>query len=93
MQSRAAFDNPDVIVAAAVGDGEAETAPLERAWKSISYLNPARDRVVLPILHLNGYKISSPTVLERHETATLNLDSVGPPLYARNTPTWGVWVC
>lgn len=63
----AAFDNPDLIVAAVVGDGEAETAPLEGAWKSISFLNPARDGAVLPILHLNGYKISGPTVLAREE--------------------------
>lgn len=61
----AAFDNPDLIVAAVVGDGEAETAPLEGSWKSTSFLNPARDGAVLPILHLNGYKISGPTVLAR----------------------------
>ena len=61
----AAFDNPDLVVAAVIGDGEAETAPLEGAWKSLSYLNPVRDGAVLPILHLNGYKISSPTVLGR----------------------------
>ncbi len=62
----AAFDNPDLIVAAVVGDGEAETAPLEGAWKSIQFLNPVRDGAVLPILHLNGYKISGPTVLGRY---------------------------
>jgi xylulose-5-phosphate/fructose-6-phosphate phosphoketolase len=61
----AAFDNPDLLVAAVVGDGEAETGPLEGSWKSIRYLNPARDGAVLPILHLNGYKISGPTVLGR----------------------------
>ena len=61
----AAFDNPDLIVAAVVGDGEAETGPLEGSWKSISFLNPARDGAVLPILHLNGYKIAGPTVLGR----------------------------
>ena len=61
----AAFDNPDLIVAAVVGDGEAETAPLEGAWKSIRFLNPVRDGAVLPILHLNEYKISGPTVLGR----------------------------
>src|SRR5712664_1265801 len=61
----AAFDNPELIVAAVVGDGEAETGPLEGSWKGISYLNPARDGAVLPILHLNGYKIASPTVLGR----------------------------
>ena len=61
----AAFDNPDLLVVAVVGDGEAETGPLEGSWKSISFLNPARDGAVLPILHLNGYKISGPTVLGR----------------------------
>ncbi|MEP6491767.1 MAG: phosphoketolase family protein [bacterium] len=64
----AAFDNPDLIVVAVVGDGEAETAPLEGAWKSTSFLNPARDGAVLPILHLNGYKISGPTVLAREDS-------------------------
>ncbi|MDB4875785.1 MAG: phosphoketolase family protein [Gemmatimonadetes bacterium] len=62
----AAFDNPDLVVAAVVGDGEAETGPLEGSWKSTSFLNPARDGAVLPILHLNGYKISGPTVLARN---------------------------
>jgi len=61
----AAFDTPDLIVAAVIGDGEAETGPLAGSWKSISFLNPARDGAVLPILHLNGYKIASPTVLGR----------------------------
>jgi len=61
----AAFDNPDLIVAAVIGDVEAETAPLEGSWKSIDFLNPVRDGAVLPILHLNGYKISGPTVLGR----------------------------
>jgi xylulose-5-phosphate/fructose-6-phosphate phosphoketolase len=61
----AAFDNPDLLVAAVVGDGEAETGPLEGSWKSINFLNPARDGAVLPILHLNGYKIANPTVLGR----------------------------
>jgi xylulose-5-phosphate/fructose-6-phosphate phosphoketolase len=61
----AAFDNPNLIVAAVVGDGEAETGPLEGSWKCISFLNPVRDGAVLPILHLNGYKISGPTVLGR----------------------------
>src|SRR3989475_5192370 len=61
----AAFDNPDLLVAAVIGDGEAETGPLEGAWKGISFLNPGRDGAVLPVLHLNGYKISSPTVLGR----------------------------
>lgn len=61
----AAFDSPDLIVVAVVGDGEAETGPLEGSWKSISFIDPARDGAVLPILHLNGYKISGPTVLAR----------------------------
>src|SRR5579863_9479264 len=63
----AAFDNPDLIVTAVVGDGEAETGPLEGSWKSIKFLNPARDGAVLPILHLNGYKISGPTVMGRDD--------------------------
>jgi xylulose-5-phosphate/fructose-6-phosphate phosphoketolase len=61
----AVFDNPDLIAVAVVGDGEAETAPLEGSWKGTSFLNPVRDGAVLPILHLNGYKISGPTVLAR----------------------------
>src|SRR5665213_1463562 len=61
----AAFDNPDLIVACVIGDGEAETCPLEGSWKSVKFLNPARDGAVLPILHLNGYKISGPTVMAR----------------------------
>jgi xylulose-5-phosphate/fructose-6-phosphate phosphoketolase len=61
----AAFDNPDLIVACIVGDGEAETGPLATAWHSNKFLNPIRDGAVLPILHLNSYKIASPTVLAR----------------------------
>src|SRR5262245_40742085 len=61
----AAFDNPDLIVAAVVGDGEAETGPLAGSWKGIEVLNPVRDGAVLPILHLTGYKIANPTVLGR----------------------------
>jgi xylulose-5-phosphate/fructose-6-phosphate phosphoketolase len=61
----AAFDNPDLIVACVVGDGEAETGPLATAWHSNKFLNPAQDGAVLPILHLNGYKIANPTVLAR----------------------------
>ena len=63
----AVFDNPNLIAIAVVGDGEAETAPLEGSWKSLKFLNPVRDGAVLPILHLNGYKISGPTVLGREE--------------------------
>jgi xylulose-5-phosphate/fructose-6-phosphate phosphoketolase len=61
----AVFDNPDLVVACVVGDGEAETGPLATAWHSNKFLNPLTDGVVLPILHLNGYKISNPTVLAR----------------------------
>jgi xylulose-5-phosphate/fructose-6-phosphate phosphoketolase len=61
----AAFDNPNLVVVAVVGDGEAETAPLEGSWKGISFLNPIRDGAVLPVLHLNEYKIAGPTVLGR----------------------------
>ncbi len=61
----AAFDNPDTLVAVAVGDGESETGPLATAWHSNKFLNPIRDGAVLPILHLNGYKINNPTILSR----------------------------
>src|SRR5256884_4926245 len=61
----AAFDNPDLIVAAVVGDGEAETGPLATSWHISKFLNPIRDGAVLPILHLNGYKINNPTLLAR----------------------------
>ena len=79
----AVFDNPDLIVACVVGDGEAETGPLATAWHSNKFLNPATDGAVLPILHLNGYKIANPTILARieHEeleaiVARLRLDAV-----------------
>ena len=61
----AVFDNPDLIACCVVGDGEAETGPLAASWHSNKFLNPARDGAVLPILHLNGYKIAGPTVLAR----------------------------
>ena len=61
----AAFDNPDLVVACVVGDGEAETGPLATAWHSNKFLDPATDGAVLPILHLNGYKIANPTILAR----------------------------
>ncbi len=67
----AAFDNPDLIAVAVIGDGEAETGPLEGSWKSIKFLNPARDGAVLPILHLNGYKISGPTVFGRDDDESI----------------------
>ncbi|WP_405426010.1 phosphoketolase [Micromonospora sp. NBC_00617] len=67
----AAFDHPDLVVACVVGDGEAETGPLAGSWLSNVFLNPARDGAVLPILHLNGYKIANPTVLSRIPEADL----------------------
>ena len=67
----AAFDNPNLLVCCVVGDGEAETGPLATSWHSNKFLNPARDGAVLPILHLNGYKIANPTVLARLSDATL----------------------
>ena len=63
------MDNPDLLTIAVVGDGEAETGPLEGSWKGFSFINPARDGAVLPILHLNGYKIAGPTVLGRKDPA------------------------
>ncbi|MGL5929727.1 MAG: phosphoketolase, partial [Dermatophilaceae bacterium] len=65
----AAFDNPDLTVACVVGDGEAETGPLSASWRLPNFLNPRRDGAVLPILHLNGYKIAGPTVLGRTDDA------------------------
>jgi xylulose-5-phosphate/fructose-6-phosphate phosphoketolase len=65
----AVMDNPELIALAVVGDGEAETGPLEGSWKGISFLNPERDGAVLPVLHLNGAKISGPTVLARKDPA------------------------
>src|SRR5579863_5315828 len=67
----AAIDNPDLLVCCVVGDGEAETGPLAASWHSNKFFNPARDGAVLPILHLNGYKIANPTVLGRLDDATL----------------------
>src|SRR6266702_793694 len=67
----AVFDNPDLIAVAVVGDGEAETGPLEGSWKGIKFLNPIRDGAVLPILHLNGYKISGPTVFGRDDDESI----------------------
>ncbi|ARO23728.1 phosphoketolase [Rhizobium sp. S9] len=73
----AAFDNPDLVVACVVGDGEAETGPLAAAWHSTKFLNPARDGAVLPILHLNGYKIANPTILSRTSDEDLSNLFVG----------------
>jgi xylulose-5-phosphate/fructose-6-phosphate phosphoketolase len=83
----AAFDNPDLIVACIVGDGEAETGPLATAWHSNKFLDPIGDGAVLPILHLNGYKIANPTVLARigdDELAAL-LDGYGHRVYLVDT--------
>jgi xylulose-5-phosphate/fructose-6-phosphate phosphoketolase len=68
----AVFDNPDLVVACVVGDGEAETGPLATSWQSNKFLNPATDGAVLPILHLNGYKIANPTLLARIEPEELD---------------------
>src|SRR5262249_57698922 len=70
------FDNPDLVAVAVVGDGEAETGPLAGSWQSTRFLNPARDGAVLPVLHVNGYKISGPTVLARFP------DVGSPPILA-----------
>jgi xylulose-5-phosphate/fructose-6-phosphate phosphoketolase len=67
----AAFDNPDLLVCCVVGDGEAETGPLAASWHSNKFVNPARDGAVLPVLHLNGYKIANPTLLARIPEAEL----------------------
>jgi xylulose-5-phosphate/fructose-6-phosphate phosphoketolase len=73
----AAFDNPDLLVACVIGDGEAETGPLAAAWHSNKFLNPTSDGAVLPILHLNGYKIANPTVLGRMDDEELRSLFVG----------------
>ena len=75
----AAFDNPDLLVVCVIGDGEAETGPLAASWHSNKFLNARRDGVVLPILHLNGYKIANPTVLARitHEELRSLLEGYG----------------
>jgi xylulose-5-phosphate/fructose-6-phosphate phosphoketolase len=73
----AVFDNPDLIATAVIGDGEAETGPLAGSWKGVSFLNPVRDGAVLPILHLNGYKIAGPTVLGRSSDENIRRLLVG----------------
>jgi xylulose-5-phosphate/fructose-6-phosphate phosphoketolase len=73
----AAFDNPDLIVTVVVGDGEAETGPLATSWHSNKFLNPIRDGAVLPVLHLNGYKIANPTILARIPHAELESLLIG----------------
>src|SRR5271156_6355413 len=79
----AAFDNPDLIVTVMVGDGESETGPLATAWHSNKFLNPVRDGAVLPVLHLNGYKIANPTILARipHEELAALLIGYGHKPY------------
>ncbi|RQW81619.1 MAG: phosphoketolase family protein, partial [Methylococcus sp.] len=84
----AAFDNPDLVVTAVVGDGEAETGPLATAWHINKFLNPARDGAVLPILNLNGYKINNPTLLARisHEELTHLFEGYGwTPLFVEGS--------
>ena len=87
----AAFDNPDLVVACVVGDGEAETGPLATSWHSNKFLTPATDGAVLPILHLNGYKIANPTVLSRISEEELKSLFVGygykPYIVAGDDPT------
>jgi len=73
----AAFDNPDLLVACIIGDGEAETGPLATSWHANKFLNPVRDGAVLPILHLNGYKIAGPTILGRLPHAELESLFIG----------------
>ena len=75
----AVFDNPDLVVACVVGDGEAETGPLATAWHSNKFLDPATDGAVLPILHLNGYKIANPTLLAR--ITARGIGTVAPRLW------------
>src|SRR5574342_1376951 len=86
----AAFDNPDLMVAAVVGDGEAETGPLATSWHSNKFLNPASDGAVLPVLSLNGYKIDNPTLLSRisHDelTSLLRGDGWAPRLVEGSEP-------
>src|SRR5690349_4542210 len=85
----AAFDNPELIVACVIGDGEAETGPLATGWHGNKFLNPARDGCVLPILHLNGYKIAGPTVLARIPRAELTQLLCGygyEPFYVQHQP-------
>src|SRR5499425_2728313 len=79
----AAFDNPALLVCCVIGDGEAETGPLATSWHSNKFLNPVRDGAVLPILHLNGYKIANPTVLARIPDAELRslLEGYGHHVY------------
>ena len=87
----AALDDPELIVACVIGDGEAETGPLEGSWKAPDFLNPARDGAVLPILHLNGYKISGPTVLGRRTDedvcALLHAHGWAPVVVSGDDPT------
>src|ERR671914_1360063 len=73
----AAFDNPDLLVACVIGDGEAETGPLAGSWHSNKFVNPARDGAVLPILHLNGYKIANPVFFARIDREELDHLLVG----------------
>ena len=86
----AVFDNPDLLVACVIGDGEAETGALAASWQCNKFLNPVHDGAVLPILHLNGYKIANPTVLARigHEELAEYLHGAGwtPYIVAGDDP-------
>ena len=88
----AAFDNPDLIVTVVVGDGEAETGPMATSWHSNKFLNPVRDGAVLPVLHLNGYKIANPTILARITDEELESLFIGygwkPYIVEGNDPAW-----
>lgn len=89
----AVFDNPNLIAVAVVGDGEAETGPLATSWHGINFLNPQNDGAVLPILHLNGYKISNPTILSRMSKAQLKSLFVGygySPIFVEGEEAMGM---
>ncbi len=89
----AAFDNPELVVACVIGDGEAETGPLATAWHSNKFLNPRTDGTVLPILHLNGYKIASPTILariSRKELESLLLGYGWQPFFVAGEDPWSM---
>ena len=93
---RRVFDNPDLLALCVVGDGEAETGPLAASWHSNKFVNPARDGAVLPVLHLNGYKIANPTVLARipHDELRALLEGYGhAPLFVEGDEPDAVHQC
>jgi xylulose-5-phosphate/fructose-6-phosphate phosphoketolase len=89
----AAFDNPDLTVLCVIGDGEAETGPLAASWHSNKFLNPVTDGAVLPVLHLNGYKIANPSVLARIPDDELAALMRGYGYTPRSTPATTPWPC